>query len=210
MNKATRSLAMVLAILAGVMGIEHGLGETLQGYRPTEGVFILSWPDSGFFEIMSGEPAMTIVPNYLLTGILAILFSALFLAGVIGFQLKRKSLPIMGALIVLMLLTGGGFGPPILGTIAVLIALKRDVQLRAWQKLPATIHRVFKRLWPWAFGLTLLGWLMLFPGANLISYFGGVESEWVMIVPLLVAFGMIPVTLVMGFSRDLLARDTKP
>ena len=67
MNKATTILSITLAILAGIMGIEHGIGEVLEGYRPTEGVFILSWPDSAFFEIMSGEPAMTIIPNYLLT-----------------------------------------------------------------------------------------------------------------------------------------------
>ncbi|MEW6405879.1 MAG: hypothetical protein AB1649_29150, partial [Chloroflexota bacterium] len=65
MNKATTTLFQALGILAGIMGIEHGIGEVLEGYRPTDGVFILSWPDSPFFEIMAGEPAMTIVPNYL-------------------------------------------------------------------------------------------------------------------------------------------------
>ncbi len=77
MNKATRTLYLTLGILAGIMGIEHGIGETLEGYRPTESVFILSWPDSSFFEIMAGEPAMTIIPNYLVTGLLAI-FSHFF------------------------------------------------------------------------------------------------------------------------------------
>lgn len=209
MNRATQTLAMTLAILAGVMGIEHGLGEALQGYRPTEGVFILSWPDSAFFEIMSGEPAMTVVPNTLITGILAIFFSTIFLTVVLRFKLRRQSLPYLGGLLLLMLLTGGGFGPPILGTIAVLIGLKVDAPLRGWQKLPMKTHRVFSILWPWSLGLNLLGWLMLFPGAPLIAYFGGVDSEWVMFLPLLVAFGLIPITLVLGFSRDLLARETQ-
>ncbi len=210
MNKATRSLAMALAILAGVMGIEHGLGEALQGSQPIDGVLILSWPDSAFFEIMSGEPAMTVIPNTLITGILAMFFSGVFLGVVLRFRLRRQSLPFLGGLLLLMLLTGGGFGPPILGTIAVLIALKVDAPLRAWQKLPQRLQVVFSQLWPWSFGLTLLGWLMLFPGAPLIAYFGGVDSEWVMLAPLLAAFGTIPVTLGLGFSRDLLAREPEP
>jgi hypothetical protein len=37
------------------MGIEHGTGGAIEGYRPTGRVFILSWPDTAFFEIMAGE-----------------------------------------------------------------------------------------------------------------------------------------------------------
>ena len=77
MNKATTKLFSILGILAGIMGIEHGIGEVLEGNSPTESVFILSWPDSAFFEIMAGEPAMTMIPNYFVTGLLAIIFSCL-------------------------------------------------------------------------------------------------------------------------------------
>jgi hypothetical protein len=52
-------------------GIEHGVGEIVQGNRAPAGTMIESWPDSAPFEIVGGEPAMTIVPNLLLTGILA-------------------------------------------------------------------------------------------------------------------------------------------
>jgi hypothetical protein len=38
MNKATTTLFMTLGILAGIMGIEHGIGEVLVGYRPTESI----------------------------------------------------------------------------------------------------------------------------------------------------------------------------
>ena len=53
----------------------------LQGNVAPEGIMILSWPDSEVFAILAGEPAMTIVPNLLITGILAILFSLLFWCG---------------------------------------------------------------------------------------------------------------------------------
>jgi hypothetical protein len=105
-----------------------------------------------------------------------------------------------------MLLTGGGFGPPILGIIAVLIALKRNSSLKSWSKLPLGLQRVLSMLWPWSFGICLLGWLMLFPGAALIVFFTGMDNASLMIIPILIAFAFIPITLLLGFSRDILKR----
>ena len=209
MNKATTTLFLTLGVLAGIMGIEHGIGEVLEGYRPTDSLFILSWPDSAFFEIMSGEPAMTIIPNYLVTGLLAIFFSCVFLTMFVKPSLDRKAIIVLLALLILMLLVGGGFGPPILGIIAVLIALKRNSPLKTWSKLPSKLHRVLSMLWPWSFGLCLIGWLMLFPGAALIVFFTGVDNALLMIVPILIAFAFIPITLLLGFSRDILKRKSE-
>jgi len=206
MNKATTTLFLTLGILAGIMGIEHGIGEVLEGYRPTDSVFILSWPNSAFFEIMAGEPAMTIIPNYLVTGLLAIFFSCIFLVVLVKPGLDRRTITILPALLILMLLAGGGFGPPILGIIAVLIALKRNSPLKIWSKLPSRLHSILGRLWPWSFGLCLIGWLMLFPGAALIAFFTGMDNALLMIIPILIAFAFIPVTLLLGFSRDILKR----
>jgi len=50
---------------------------------------------------------------------------------------------------------------------------------------------------------------MLFPGAALIAFFTGNDSAYLMIIPILIAFGLIPVTLFMGFSRDILNRHTQ-
>lgn len=208
MNRATTKLFLTLGILAGIMGIEHGIGEVLEGNRPTDGIFILSWPDSAFFEIMAGEPAMTLIPNYLPTGLLAILFSGLFLTVLARLSFHRRAIPLLCALLIFMLLVGGGFGPPILGMIAVLVSLKTDSPLKLWSRLPATLHRILSRLWPWSFGLCLLGWLMLFPGAALIAFFTGVDHALLMLIPILVAFTSIPVTLLLGFSRDLLQRKS--
>ena len=210
MNKATMTLFQTLGILAGAMGIEHGIGEVLEGYRPTNGIFILSWPNSAFFEIMSGEPAMTIVPNYLVTGLLAIFFSVAFLFVLLKkSDFERKAITILFALLILMLLAGGGFGPPILGLIAVPIAFKINSPLQTWSKLPTKLHSILSMLWPWSFGICLIGWLMLFPGAALISFFTGMENALLMMVPILIAFAFIPVTLLLGFSRDVLKQKSE-
>lgn len=203
------TLFLTLGTLAGIMGIEHGLGEVLVGNRPTEGVFILSWPDSAFFEIMSGEPAMTMLPNYLLTGLLAILFSCVFLVVLMMSSRDGKAIAILFVLLLLMLLFGAGFGPPILGILAVLIGLKINSPLDTWSKLPVKLHSVLSKLWPWSFGLCLLGWLMLFPGAALIAYVTGIDDALLMVIPILLAFALIPVTLLLGFSRDVLKQKTE-
>ena len=210
MNKATTILYLTLGILAGIMGIEHGIGEVLEGNQPPEGVFILSWPDSAFFEIMSGEPALTIIPNYLVTGVLAIFFSSIFLVVLVKSSLNGKVITLLFVLLFLMLLTGGGFGPPILGIIAVLIALKRNSPLKLWNKLPSRLHSSLSRLWPWSFGLCLVGWMMLFPGAALIVFFTGMDNALLMVIPILIAFAFIPITLCLGFSRDILERNSEP
>lgn len=209
MNRATKTLYLMLGILAGIMGIEHGIGEALEGYRPTESVFILSWPDSAFFEIMAGEPAMTVIPNYLVTGLLAIFFSCVFLVVLLTSSLDGKAITILFVLLFLMLLSGGGFGPPILGVISVLIALKRNSPLNTWSKLPSKFHSVLSMLWPWSFGLCLIGWLMLFPGAALIAFFTGTDNALLMIISILIAFAFIPITLLMGFSREIMKRKSE-
>ena len=75
MRNATNVTVATFGALAGLAGLEHGIGETLQGNRAPDGIMIVSWPGSAFFRIVAGEPAMTIVPNLLVTGILAILVS---------------------------------------------------------------------------------------------------------------------------------------
>ncbi|MHB0874408.1 MAG: hypothetical protein ACYC5O_00035 [Anaerolineae bacterium] len=80
MGKATRVTVSTFGALAGLAGLEHGIGEVLQGNVVPEGMMIYSWPDSEFLSILAGEPAMTVVPNLLVTGILAIALSLVFLA----------------------------------------------------------------------------------------------------------------------------------
>jgi hypothetical protein len=50
---------------------------------------------------------------------------------------------------------------------------------------------------------------MLFPGAVLLVFFTGVDNALLMLIPILVAFVFIPITLLLGFSRDLLERKTQ-
>jgi hypothetical protein len=58
-------LASALGIFAGLGGgVLHGIGEVLQGSAAPNGIMIEAWPAP---QVVVGEPAMTAVPNFLLT-----------------------------------------------------------------------------------------------------------------------------------------------
>jgi hypothetical protein len=106
---ATRVTVSTFGTLAGLAGIEDGIGEVLQGNSTPEAFVILSWPGSEAFRILAGEPAMTIVPNLLATGIVAIAVSLVFLVWVTVFVQRRHGGLILVLLSVAMLLLGWGF-----------------------------------------------------------------------------------------------------
>ena len=207
MNKATRASVSAFGALAGLMGIEHGTGEVLQGNVPPPAVMIYSWPGSELFEILSGEPAMTVVPNLLVTGILAILFSLVFLWVTLTVPGKHSGLVLL-LLSVAMLLAGGGFGPPLLGFVVAATASRLHAPFPWLQAhLPAGVGRLLSSLWPWLLAGSLISWLGLFPGTILLDHLVGVGNpELVVFGLLLSAFGLMLLAVVTGFARDVQQR----
>ena len=115
MKSARYQFVAIMGTLMGFAGIEHGVGEILQGNVAPEGLMIRSWPHSAFLQSLNGEPAMTILPNLRFTGLLAVVFSLLF-AGWAAFFVQRKHGGLVLMLLAIpMLLFGGGIFPPILG-----------------------------------------------------------------------------------------------
>lgn len=138
---ATRVTVSTFGVLAGLAGIEHGVGETLQGNAAPDGVMILSWPESETLGILAGEPAMTIVPNLLVTGVLAVLVSLVFLVWATAFVGRKHGGLALILLSAVMLLVGGGFGPPILGTIVGLAATRMTAPVRRRAYVPGGLRR---------------------------------------------------------------------
>ena len=101
----------VFGVLVAASAAEHGLGEALQGNRAPAGPVIQSWPDAAFFRIEAGEPALTLVPNLLAAGVLTLLLSTVFVWRVMArsARIPRVDLALVS---ILLLLVGGGFGPP--------------------------------------------------------------------------------------------------
>jgi hypothetical protein len=71
---ATQTVASTLGALVGFAGIDHGVFEILQGNTVPESLMIAAIGPEHRFWKHGIETALTIVPNYLITGILAVIF----------------------------------------------------------------------------------------------------------------------------------------
>lgn len=203
MQSATRITASTFGVVAGLAGIEHGIGEVLQGNVAPEAIVIKSWPDSGLFDILGGEPAMTIVPNLLVTGVLAIIVSLALLVWAAAFVQRKNGGLVLVLLSVLALPVGAGFGPPILGAIAGLAGTKINAPLTWWRThLSLGTQRFLTAVWPWSFAVCVVAWLLLLPGSIIIWHFLPETDPNLVLGLILIAFGSLPVTILLGVAYD--------
>jgi hypothetical protein len=117
----TRAAASIIGIFAGLSGASHGLGEILQGNTAPSGIMIEAWPG---LTSLRGEPAMTIVPNFLVSGVLTIIFGLLVAIWAAKFIQRKKGGLILILLSIIMLLVGGGLFPPVFGVAAGIIGTR--------------------------------------------------------------------------------------
>jgi hypothetical protein len=63
------------AALVAVGGFTHGIGELRQGSAAPDGIVFDSWANGPIATNLGGEPAMTLVPNLLVAGVLTMIVS---------------------------------------------------------------------------------------------------------------------------------------
>jgi hypothetical protein len=204
MSSAMSRTVATFGTLAGLAGVEHGVGELLQGNVAPGGIVIRSWPGSELFRILGGEPAMTLVPNLLASGILAILVSLCFLVWAARFVQRRHGGLVLILLSLILLLVGGGFGPPLFGLILGLAATRINAPLAWWRaRLPNRAGHILSSLWPWLLTAALIAWLLVLPGSILLDYFVGVGDPDLMMVTLIPsAFGLLLLTIITALAAD--------
>jgi len=207
MRSATKATVSTFGAIMGLAGVEHGIGEVLQGNIAPSGIMISSWPGSAFFRIQAGEPAMTIVPNLLVTGILAILVSLIFLAWATLFVQRKNGGLVLILLSIVMLLVGAGFGPPLMGIIVGAAGTRINAPWRA--RLSVGLRRFLGKSWPWSFIAGLIAWLLLMPGSNLLDYFLGVNDPILIPVLFFFALGFLLLTIFTGFAHDSMQQELK-
>ncbi|MDR3578036.1 MAG: hypothetical protein P4L50_29575 [Anaerolineaceae bacterium] len=156
MKNATRILASSIGVLCGISGLEHGFFEVLQGNVTPVIHFISGRPmiyaigDANRFWQYGFEYAYSIVPNFFITGILALIISLLVIVWAAGFIHKKMGWLIFLLLSVFQYLVGGGaaqVGPSILiGAVAIFInhPLKRRRTF-----LPFGFWRTVAKPWLW-------------------------------------------------------------
>lgn len=167
MNKATTLTTAALGSYAGLLSAAHGVLEMLQGNVATDGVMIsaIGPPCQAETAWHACFPAMTLVPNFLITGALAVfasLATLIWSASLIARPPATRRRPIvLAALAILMLLVGGGFVPMFTGLIATLAYTGIS--------LPATLQRPLAKLWPWP----LIVYFLWIPVQWVVGYVGG-------------------------------------
>ena len=198
MRKATRIVSTVLGILAGIAGLEHGFFETLQGNTRPAGLMFPSWGPQVCDPAKiwhACEPAMSVLPNFLATGILTLVLSLVVLVWSAAYIQGKAGGVVLIVLCVARLLLGGGFFPPLIGLVAGAAA---TAILKPFSRPPSGLQRFIARLWPWPLVL-LTAWLVLqFP-------VGALFNDWlksIMGLALVFIVVMLPVSVWCANARD--------
>lgn len=205
MRSAVSISISTFGAFAAFAGVEHGVGEMLQGNIAPTGVVIESWAGSEAFSTLGGEPAMTIVPNLPASGILTVLAALTFGVWAVRFIEHRNGGLVLLGLSAVLLLVGGGFGPPILGLILGVAAVRMNTApIRSRTTTPP--HGLLARLWPWTLAAGLIAFLALVPGTVIVAYVFDIANasaaSAVVLVPMVAAFTLLPVTLIAASSYD--------
>jgi hypothetical protein len=209
-NRATRVnpvriITAVIGVFMALAGIQHGAFEILQGDKTTPSLIIQSigpeyqrWPN--------GDEAFTLIPNFLITGICAIV--AGLAAGVWSafFVRRPRGRLVFLLLFVLLTLVGGGLGFILFYLTVWAYATRMDKPLAWWRKvLRSGLRRALAGAWYVSLPLAAL---CLFAATEL-SFFGipGTSDEGlhmaVIYSLLLAAWLLIHVSFVSAFAWKL-------
>ena len=198
MRKATRIVAASLGIAAGIAGLEHGYFEILQGSVRPEGLMIVSiGPPCVPEEIWNAcEPAMTILPNFLITGILSVILSLLVLVWSAAFVQRKHGGTVLMLLSLALLLFGGGIFPPVIGIAGGAAGTQINKPLP--QRSPGRALRLAAKLWPWPL-VIFMAWSL---GQFLVGYFFNDFLTSIMGFSLFLILTSLPLSIYTGYAHD--------
>lgn len=174
MNRATRINVVTLGVMLALSGmLAHGLFEVLQGKTPTGGLFIEAIGEAQRMWEHGTEGAFTIIPNFLLTGLLAMAVSLCIIVWSIGFLHNKHGPAIFLFLFILLFLVGGGVAQVAFFIPACAASTRIHKPLAWWRRvLPEGLRRVLAKLWLWFY---LVG-AVLFIVALIVSVTGFVPG----------------------------------
>jgi hypothetical protein len=196
----------IFGIVVGLASIEHGVGEISQRSARPAGLLIQSWADTAAFSVLAGEPALTVLPTFVLSGILTVMVASALSVWSVFFVQRRGGGLVLILLSLILLLVGGGLGPPLIGVILGVAALRMHALPR---------HEVRRLLlplawvWKWALVAGVAGYLALLPGTVLLYHFAGGADETIVYGLALFSFAALILSLVAARTADRLAAERR-
>jgi hypothetical protein len=147
---------------------------------------------------------MSLVPNFLASGVLTVLVSMALIAWALLFVPKRGSALAILLMSASLLVVGGGFGPPLLGIVLGIGATRLVARSTWWDRsAPPAVRRTASRCWPWALGLAVAAWILVMPGTMILDRLAGLEiAERAVIVFTPAAFLGLIGALLTASARD--------
>lgn len=169
-NNALWLVAALFGAIAGVLGIEHGYFETRQGNETPGGIVISAvGPLCRASQAWHGcEPALTIIPNMRLTGILAMIAGVAVVLWAVAFVQRRHGGLILLLLTLVLFLVGGGFTTLFFGMVAGVLGTQIHTPMPWFRahRLGVAV-RLLAVLWPWV----LIAYLVWFVVEPVLGYF---------------------------------------
>ena len=146
---ATRVIATSIGAFFGLFsGVNHGFFEFLQGNKPTNGLFIYAIGEAQKFWPLASEGAFTLIPNFMITGIVSMVVGAAIIVWSIWFLPTRHGRTVFLGLFILSFLVGGGIGQAFFFLPAWAFATRMGKPLTWWRKvLPRSTWPFLSRLW---------------------------------------------------------------
>lgn len=207
MNKATRLNVASLGTVFGLSGIFHGFFESKQGNVPAKIGIINSVGELHKMWGHGDEPALTLIPNYMVSGILSMIVAVVLIVWSLKFVHKKNGPAVFLLLFITLLLVGGGVAQVIFFPFIWLVSTRIHKPLSWWKKiLPPGLRKVLSALWPWLIGLSNV--VMLFVLAvSFTGFVPGIHSEdtvlSIMFGCLLAVLVLFPASYIAGFSYDI-------
>ncbi|MBN2350742.1 MAG: hypothetical protein JXJ22_18030 [Bacteroidales bacterium] len=146
--KARRVITTILGITLAISGMHHGFFEILQGNTSTGKMFIDSIGEAQRMWPNGSDGAFTLIPNFLITGIAAILVSTAIIWWTLFYIDKKHGPVIFLILFVILTLTGGGIGHIPFYILTWLYARKMNTENHRWIKaLPLKVRKMLSKTW---------------------------------------------------------------
>ena len=198
MRQATKTVAGWFGVLAGFAGLEHGYFEIQQGNTSPAGIMFASMgspcvPERSW---SACEPAMSLIPNFLITGVVTVLLGVLILIWAGAFVQRTHGGAVLIGLSVVLLLLGGGFFPPLFGVLGGLAGTRISQPLS--RRTISNSLRFAATLWPWPLVILVTWSLGQFP----VGYVANDFLQSIMGFGLLVILGTLVLSLYSAYAHD--------